>query len=229
MKKAIRQWAKDDRPREKLIEKGVEALSNAELIASLIGSGNKAESAVDLSKRILNDQQNNWENLGKLTVKELMQYKGIGEAKAISIIAALEIGRRRNTAKALAPKTIKSSKEAFDLLYPQLADKTQEEFWLIALRKNTIIDLELIQKGGLDHAMIDIRLLLKYLLNKNATGFIIAHNHPSGHLQPSKADKQITEKIKKAATLLDIQLLDHLIIAGKNYYSFADHHLLQEL
>ncbi len=226
MKKTIRYWAKDDRPREKLVEKGVDVLSNAELMAILIGSGNREESAVDLAKRILNNHQNNWEQLAKLDLKDLMQYKGIGQAKAISIVAALEIGRRRNAAKALAQKTIKSSEEAYKLFAPQLADKNREEFWLVALRKNTIISLEHLQKGGLDSALIDIRLLLKRLLEKNATGFIIAHNHPSGNLLPSPADKQITQKIKNAASLLDLQLLDHLIIAGKNYYSFADQQLL---
>ncbi len=226
MKKTIRHWAKDDRPREKLVEKGVDVLSNAELMAILIGSGNREESAVDLAKRILNNHQNNWEQLAKLDLIDLMQYKGIGQAKAISIVAALEIGRRRNAAKALAQKTIKSSEEAYKLFAPQLADKNREEFWLVALRKNTIISLEHLQKGGLDSALIDIRLLLKRLLEKNATGFIIAHNHPSGNLLPSPADKQITQKIKNAASLLDLQLLDHLIIAGKNYYSFADQQLL---
>jgi len=226
MKTPINQWSKDDRPREKLLQKGVSALSDAELIAILIGSGNTDESAVGLSQRILKDAGYNLHNLARLSLKELMQYKGIGEAKAISIVAALEIGRRRNLSKAMARKTVKSSLEAFELLSPHLSDKNREEFWLILMKKNTVTAVEQLQEGGLDSAMVDIRLLLKQLLDKNATGFIIAHNHPSGNLAASQADKDLTQKVKAAAELLNIQLLDHLIIAGTHYLSFADEQIL---
>jgi len=226
MKRPITQWSKDDRPREKLLEKGVAALSNAELIAILIGSGNTTETAVGLSQRILSDVDNDLHRLAQLSLTELMQYKGIGEAKAISIIAALEIGRRRNLSKALERKTVSSSQEAFELLAPNLSDKTKEEFWVILMKKNTVTGVEQLHQGGLDSAVVDIRLLIKRLLEKNATGFIIAHNHPSGNLTASRSDIDLTKKIKEAAKLMNMQLLDHLIIAGMKYFSFADEGIL---
>ena len=222
----INKWSEDDRPREKLVKKGVNALSDAELIAILIGSGSRSESAVELSKKILNNAGNNLDNLGSFTIKNLMQFKGIGQAKAISIIAALEIGRRHSLTKALQRKTIKSSQDAFELLSPNLSDKTLEEFWLILMKKDSVIDIEQIHKGGLDSSLVDIRLLMKRLLEKNATGFIIAHNHPSGNLTASPSDQNLTQKIKAAANLLNLQLLDHLIIANTNYFSFSDAQIL---
>ncbi len=226
MKIPINQWSKDDRPREKLLHKGVAALSDAELIAILIGSGNREESAVALSQRILKDAGNNWNQLAKLSLKDLMTYKGIGEAKAISIVAALEIGRRRNLSEALDRKEVKSSRDAFDLLAPNLSDKSVEEFWVIYMRKNTVIGVQQLHQGGLDNSLVDIRMLLKSLLDKEATDFIVAHNHPSGSLHPSESDRKLTRKIKEAVNYLDIHLLDHLIVAGNDYYSFADHHEL---
>ena len=226
MKRPITQWSKDDRPREKLLEKGVAALSNAELIAILIGSGNTTETAVGLSQRILSDVDNDLHRLAQLSLTELMQYKGIGEAKAISIIAALEIGRRRNLSKALERKTVSSSQEAYELLAPNLSDKNKEEFWVILMKKNTVTGVEQLHQGGLDSAVVDIRLLIKRLLEKNATGFIIAHNHPSGNLTASRSDKDLTKKIKEAAQLMNLQMLDHLIIAGMKYFSFADEGIL---
>ena len=226
MKIPINQWSKDDRPREKLLQKGVAALSNAELIAILIGSGNREASAVGLSQIILNDAANNWHQLAKWSLNDLMQYKGIGEAKAISILAALEIGRRRNLSEALVQKTIRSSQEAFNLLAPNMTDKSIEEFWVIIMKKNTVSGIEQVHQGGLDSSLVDIRLLLKLLLEKEATAFIVAHNHPSGNLQASEADRNLTRKIKAAVAYLNIQLLDHLIIAGNSYYSFADHNAL---
>ncbi len=226
MKIPINQWSKDDRPREKLLQKGVAALSNAELIAILIGSGNREASAVGLSQIILNDAANNWHQLAKWSLNDLMQYKGIGEAKAISILAALEIGRRRNLSEALEQKTIRSSQEAFNLLAPNMTDKSIEEFWVIIMKKNTVSGIEQVHQGGLDSSLVDIRLLLKLLLEKEATAFIVAHNHPSGNLQASEADRNLTRKIKAAVAYLNIQLLDHLIIAGNSYYSFADHNAL---
>ena len=226
MKIPINQWSKDDRPREKLLKKGVAALSNAELIAILIGSGNRETSAVGLSQIILNDAANNWHQLAKWSLNDLMQYKGIGEAKAISILAALEIGRRRNLSEALEQKTIRSSQEAFNLLAPNMTDKSVEEFWVIIMKKNTVTGIEQVHQGGLDSSLVDIRLLLKLLLEKEATAFIVAHNHPSGNLQASEADRNLTRKIKAAVAYLNLQLLDHLIIAGNSYYSFADHNAL---
>lgn len=218
----ITQWSLDDRPREKLIAKGVDALSDAELIAILMGSGNREDSAVELAKKILKSAANNLNELGKFSIKELTKFKGIGEAKAISIIAALELGRRRNLSQALAKKRIGSSQEAFEIFHPKLADKNKEEFWVLGLKKNTVNFIEKINSGGLDTSLVDIRILMKKLLDKEATAFIVAHNHPSGNLNSSKSDQKITHKIKEAANLLNIQFLDHLIIAGDNYYSFAD-------
>jgi len=226
MKIPINQWAADDRPREKLLQKGVNTLSDAELIAVLIGSGNREESAVDLSKRILASAQNNLDVLGRFSLEELMQFKGIGEAKAVSIIAALELGRRRNILKAQERKQIRSSKDAFELLAPHLSDKKNEEFWIIYLKKNRVGGTVQISQGGLDASLVDIRLLMKLLLEKEATAFIMAHNHPSGNQQPSESDIQLTGRVKEAAKLMNLQLLDHLIVTGKDYYSFIDHGVL---
>ena len=222
----ITQWSIDDRPREKLLKKGVDALSNAELIAILIGSGNRDESAVELAKRILSEANNNLNELGKYTIKNLMKFKGIGQAKAISIIAALELGRRRNLSDALQRPEILSSKDAFELLYPKLADKNIEEFWVIILRKNKVLGMERISSGGLDASMVDIRLLIKTLLDKEATAFIVAHNHPSGNKNPSKSDINLTSKIKEASQIMNLQLLDHLILAKDDYFSFVDERIL---
>ncbi len=223
---SIHQWPENDRPREKLLNKGVNALSDAELIAILIGSGNREESAVDLSKRILSDTENNLNRLGSFSVQDLTKYKGIGQAKAISIVAALELGRRRNLSEALEQKEIRSSQDAFRLLSPQLSDKKTEEFWVIYMKKNSVSGISQISQGGLDTSLVDIRLLMKFLLEKEATAFIIAHNHPSGNLKPSHSDKELTRKIKEAAQLLNLQLLDHLIVGNKKYFSFTDENLL---
>ncbi len=222
----ITKWSLDDRPREKLLQKGVESLSNAELIAILIGSGSREISAVDLSKQILSDVQNNLNELGKYSIKDLMKFKGIGEAKAISIISALELGRRRNLSGALQQPEIHSSKEAFNILHPILSDLNLEEFWAILLRKNKVIKVRKISTGGLDASMVDIRLLMKTLLENDATSFIVAHNHPSGNRNPSVNDKNLTNKIKDASKVLNIQFLDHIIIAKNQYFSFVDEAIL---
>jgi len=226
MKIPINQWAADDRPREKLLQKGVDSLSDAELIAILIGSGNKQESAVDLSKRILASARNNLENLGQYSVRNLQQFKGIGQAKAISIVAALELGRRRNILKSQEQKQIRSSKDAFEILAPYFIDKTKEEFRVIYMKKNLVRGIEKISQGGLDASIVDIRILMKLLLEKEATAFIIAHNHPSGNLQASRSDIELTKRIQEAGKLMNMQLLDHLIIAGNEYYSFIDNGIL---
>lgn len=224
---SIKNWADDDKPREKLVQKGRSILSDAELIAILIGSGSRYESAVALSKRILASTNNNLNELGKLTVKQLMQFKGIGEAKAVTISAALEIGRRRRGEAVQKVSKINSSKDVFELLQPILGELPHEEFWIIYLNNsNKILHKEQLSKGGITGTLVDIRLVLKQALEFSAVGLVLAHNHPSATLKPSAADKQITIKLKAAAEALDIKILDHLIITEKAYFSFADEKLL---
>ena len=222
-KMTIKSWALDDRPREKLLSKGKSALSNAELIAILIGSGSKEESAVDLSKRILNTVGGNINQLAKMSVEKLMTFRGIGEAKAISILTALELGARRENEPKIDIIKISSSKEVFTLMKPLLHDKPYEEFWIIYLNNsNKILAKQLCSMGGITSTVVDVRLLYKRALELSAVGIIVCHNHPSGNVQPSIADRELTDKIKQAGDSLDIQLLDHLIIGEKSYFSFAD-------
>ena len=223
----IKNWALNDRPREKLLQKGKLALSDAELIAILIGSGNTDESAVELSKKILSKTNNNLNQLGKLSAKQLMVHKGIGEAKAISIIAAMELGRRRRTEDAMELVKIASSNSVFELLQPILGELPHEEFWILYLNNaNKIIEKLPISKGGITGTLVDVRITLKKALELGATGLILAHNHPSGNLNPSEADKQLTNKLKIAAESIDIKVLDHLIVTEKSYFSFADEGLM---
>jgi len=223
----IKNWSPDDQPREKLRDKGQSSLSDAELIAILIGSGNKSESAVDLSKRILASTDNNLNALGKLSLKQLMKFKGIGEAKAISIAAALELGRRRRGETALRNNKITSSASVFELMQPVLGDLQHEEFWIVYLNNsNNVIQKTQLSKGGITGTLVDIRLVLRHALEFGATGLILVHNHPSGTLKPSEADKQLTQKLSSAAHSLDIKVLDHLIITQKAYFSFADANIL---
>lgn len=220
---SIKNWSQDDRPREKLLHKGKSTLSDAELVAILIGSGSRDESAVALCKRILASSNNNLNQLGKLSINQLMTFKGIGEAKAITIIAALELGRRRRGEDALKQEKITSSASAFELLQPILGDLPHEEFWIIYMNNsNKVIQKSQLSKGGITGTLVDVRLVLKTALEVGATGLLLAHNHPSGTLKPSTADKQITEKLKKAALSLDIKVLDHIIITETTYFSFAD-------
>jgi DNA repair protein RadC len=224
---SIKNWCQDDQPREKLLYKGKSALSDAELVAILIGSGNREESAVALCKRVLASTDNNLSELGKLSIKQLMEFKGIGEAKAITIIAALELGRRRRGEEALEKKKITSSASVFELLQPIIGELQHEEFWIIYLNNsNKVIQKNQLSKGGITGTLVDVRLVLKNALEVGATGIILAHNHPSGTLKPSEADKQITQKLKVAAQSLDIKVLDHLIITEKAYFSFADESIL---
>ncbi|WP_203258053.1 RadC family protein [Hyunsoonleella ulvae] len=223
----IKDWNQDDQPREKLSQKGKLALSDAELVAILIGSGNKDESAVALCKRILASVNNNLSALGRLTVKQLMQFKGIGEAKAVTIAAALELGRRRRGEEALEKKKITSSTSVFELMQPIIGELEHEEFWVIYLNNsNKVIQKNQISKGGITGTLVDVRLVMKNALEVGATGLILSHNHPSGTLKPSEADKKITQKLKSAALDLDIRVLDHLIITEKAYFSFADKNIL---
>ena len=224
---SIKNWSQDDRPREKLLNKGKAALSDAELVAILIGSGSKNESAVSLCQRILASVENNLSQLGKLSVKQLMEFKGIGEAKAITIAAALELGRRRRGEEALEKSKITSSESVFELMQPIIGELEHEEFWIIYLNNsNKVIQKHQLSKGGITGTLVDVRLVLKNALELGATGLILAHNHPSGTLKPSEADKQITQKLKQAALSLDIKVLDHLIITEKAYFSFADESIM---
>lgn len=221
--KGIRSWAEDDRPREKLLLKGKSVLSDAELIAILIGSGSAEETAVSLSKRILQSLNNNLSALGKLSVKDLTQFKGIGEAKAISIIAALELGRRRIDSEPEKRVKISDSQSAFDTIYPHLGDLGHEEFWVIFLnRANAVIGKQNISKGGISGTVVDPKVVFKMAVQFPASAIILAHNHPSGNLKPSQADHQLTRKLKDAGKALDIPVLDHLIIGERDYFSFVD-------
>lgn len=221
--KGIRSWAEDDRPREKLLLKGKSALSDAELIAILIGSGSAEETAVDLSKRILQSLNNQLSELAKLSVKDLMKFKGIGEAKAISIIAALELGRRRKDSEPEKRVKITDSQTAFDTIYPHLGDLNHEEFWVIFLnRANQVIGKQNVSKGGVSGTVVDPKVVFKMAVQFPASAIILAHNHPSGNLKPSQADHQLTRKLKEAGKSLDIPVLDHLIIGDRSYLSFVD-------
>jgi DNA repair protein RadC len=223
----IKSWALDDRPREKLVAKGKTALSDAELIAILIGSGNREESAVGLSKRILKSINGSINELAKLSVEKLIQFKGIGEAKAISIITALELGKRRQLEVALEKPKITSSKDVANVMQPIIGDLEHEEFWVLFLNNsNKVVAKSQISKGGLTATIVDIRLVFKRALELASVGIIVCHNHPSGKLKPSNADNQLTQKIKEAGVTLDIKLLDHLIITEKAYFSFADEGIL---
>ncbi|MFD1601541.1 DNA repair protein RadC [Flavobacterium artemisiae] len=218
----ITDWSEDDKPREKLMLKGREALSDAELIAILIGSGSRDESAVSLSKRIL-ASAGNLNTLGKMSITNLMQFKGVGEAKAISIVAALELGRRQRSEDALQFKKITSSKAVFEIMQPIIGELPHEEFWVLFLNNsNKVISKSQLSKGGIAGTVVDLRLVFKLALENGATGLILCHNHPSGELNPSNADKQITKKIKTAGEILDVKVLDHLIITESKYYSFVD-------
>ncbi|HUH46901.1 MAG TPA: DNA repair protein RadC [Arenibacter sp.] len=224
---SIKNWSDDDKPREKLVHKGRSVLSDAELIAILIRSGSRNESAVELSKRILASVNNNLNELGNLSLQQLMQFKGIGEAKAISIIASLEIGRRRRGEKAPRITAIGSSKSVYELLQPKMGELPHEEFWIVYLNNsNKVLFAGQQSKGGITGTLVDVRLVLKRALELGAVALILAHNHPSGTLRPSEADKQITKKLKSASEVLDIKVLDHLIITQKEYFSFADEGLL---
>lgn len=219
----IKSWAEEDRPREKLIGKGRHILTEAELIAILIGSGSRDETAVELSKRILASVDNNLNELGKLTVQELNRFKGVGDAKAISIIAALELGRRRKNTEIIKREKITSSKDVFEMMKPSMMDLPHEEFWLLMLnRANSVIKKELISRGGVAGTVVDTKIIFKTAVDNHASSIIICHNHPSGNLKPSEADLKITKNIKEAGKIMEIALLDHLIITENGFYSFVD-------
>ena len=224
---SIKNWNEDDRPREKMLQKGRIALSDAELVAILIGSGSRNESAVSLSQRILAAANNNLGELGKFSISELTKFKGIGEAKAIAIVAAMELGRRRRSGDALERKKISSSRDAYEIVQPIIGELPHEEFWILYLNNsNKVMKTGQISKGGITGTIVDARVVYREALQIGAIGFILPHNHPSGSLKPSQSDIQLTKKLKLAGESLDIKVLDHLIITEKAYFSFADEHLL---
>jgi DNA repair protein RadC len=219
----INQWAEDDRPREKFLLKGKSSLSDSELLAILIGSGSRNESAVQLCQRILASTNNNLNQLGKISVNQLTNFKGIGEAKAISIAAALELGRRRRAEESIELKKITSSKMVFEIMQPIIGELPHEEFWILYLNNsNKVIHKAQLSKGGLTGTVVDVRLIFKTAFEHNAISIILTHNHPSGKLQASEADIQITKKIKEASKHLEINVLDHIIITENGFYSFND-------
>ncbi len=223
----IKAWAEDDRPREKLLLKGRSALSDAELIAILLGSGSRELTAVDLAKHILSSTGNRLNDLARLQVADLCKFKGIGEAKAISIVAALELGRRRREEEAVQKSKITSSRDIYELLSATLADIDHEEFWIILLnRSNNVKDKVCISRGGISGTVVDARLVFKPALEQLASGIILCHNHPSGNLKPSDADRKLTAKLVECGKVFDISVTDHLIFTDHGYFSFADEGLI---
>lgn len=219
----IKDWAVEDRPREKMQKKGIGSLSDAELIAILLRSGNSDETAVTVAQRLLTLAQNNLNELGKFSLHQITQIKGIGEAKAITVLAALELGRRRKAVEAINRERVTSSHDVVEIFQPMLADLPHEEFWALLLNKaNKVIDKVRVSQGGVAGTVVDVRIIVKTAVEKLASSIIIAHNHPSGNPKPSDKDIAITKKLKDAANLFDISILDHLIITDNECYSFAD-------
>ncbi len=223
-KLTIREWSEDDRPREKMASKGANSLSDAELLAILIGSGNTEESAVELSRRILNESHNNLNELARMSINEMCKrFKGIGPAKAITIMAALELAKRRKMSDVLERKKISSSHDLYELFEPILIDLHHEEFWVALLDgANKVIDIKRLTQGGIQQTVVDIKMLLKLALEKSAVSVAVAHNHPSGQNFPSGEDDKVTRRVKEGCAAVDLRLLDHIIIARGKYYSFAD-------
>lgn len=219
----IKSWAEDDRPREKLIAQGQRALSDAELIAIIINSGSRDETAVELARRILMASHNNLNELSRLNVNDFKKFKGMGPAKAVSLVAALELGRRKKGEEAPKVTKIESSKDIFNIMHPLLSDLRHEEFWIIYLnRAHKVIRHEQLSSGGITGTIVDNKIILKNAIDLMASAVVLCHNHPSGNLKPSTADIEITKKMVQAGKILDISVLDHVIIAGNAYYSFAD-------
>jgi DNA repair protein RadC len=226
--KSIKDWASEDRPREKLVQKGADSLSNAELLAILINTGTPSRSALDIAKDILVQSDQNLLEMGKLSLSDIKKIKGIGEKKAVTLLASLELGKRRQFALALERPKIVSSTDSFNLLLSYFLDKTVEEFYVLFLNAgNRLLRIEPISNGGITSTVVDCRVIFKKAFElSGVTQIVLAHNHPSGNLTPSEPDKRLTEKVKEGGKLLDIKLLDHLIIAGNQFFSFADHALL---
>lgn len=219
----ITQWAEEDRPREKMMMHGASALSNAELLAILIGSGNAEESAVELMRKVLKDYHNNLNELGKASIDDLCRYKGIGSAKAISILAASELGKRRKEEAVKERVTILSSKDVYDCFYPLMCDLPTEEFWVLMLNQaSKIIDKVKISAGGLSATAVDVRCILREALVKRASAIVLCHNHPSGNIRPSKEDDLLTRHVAQASECMDIRLVDHIILTDGAFYSYSD-------
>jgi DNA repair protein RadC len=226
-KRSIKSWAEDDRPREKLLLKGVEALSDAELIAILLGSGSRNETAVDLAKKILTTFRDNVNDLGRASIADFLQFKGVGEAKAVTLLAALELGRRRQKEAASTLKIVDSSRNAYDYLKSTLEDLDHEQFWLVMLnRANRVIGMHRVSVGGVSGTVVDPKLVFRAALERKASAVILAHNHPSGANKPSQADINLTKKLVQAGKLLEISIHDHIIVTPTGYYSFSDHGML---
>jgi DNA repair protein RadC len=226
-KLCIKDWAIDDRPREKMQNKGIDALSNAELIAILIGSGSRNETAVELARKLLDNNNNSLNDLAKCSINDLKKFKGIGEAKAISIVTALELGKRRKIDHIVERGKITSSNDVFEIFGHLLGDLPHEEFWILLLnRANVIIDKVKVSQGGISGTVIDVRIILKTAIEKQASSIILCHNHPSGNTKPSENDSSLTNKLKDAGKLMDIAVLDHLIVTYNSYFSFADEGLM---
>jgi len=224
---SIRNWAEDDRPREKFMLKGRHSLSDAELLAILIGSGNRKDSALDLAKKILGSNKENLLELSKAGINDLIRIRGIGHARAIVILAALELGRRRETADVIVKQKITSSKQAYEIFRSVMGNRPYEEFWIILLNKaNHIIRQSNISEGGISGTVVDPRKIFKIALDYRASSIILGHNHPSGEVRPSEADNRITKKIREAGSLLDVAVLDHLILGEDRFYSYADEGVL---
>ena len=223
----IKSLAEDDRPREKLATMGRHALSDAELMAIILSSGNRAETAVQLAQRMLSENNNNINQLAKLSLTDLKKYKGVGTVKAINIAAAFELGRRRKESESIEKPKITSSRTAYEILHKRLSDLPHEEFWILILdRANQVVKEVYLSKGGISGTVVDVRLICRSAIENNASGVIIAHNHPSGQVLPSEQDRSITRKLKEALRLLDVSLLDHLIIGDQKYCSFSDEGLM---
>ncbi|MDA7502114.1 DNA repair protein RadC [Chitinophagales bacterium] len=221
--KGIKNWSEEDRPRERLLQKGARDLSDAELIAILLGSGSQKETAVDLAKRMLAKFDHNLKDLGKMGAKDLQQFRGVGAAKAATMLASFELGKRRQSNQATHLPQIKSSKDAYEIMQATLGELPHEEFWILLLnRANKVMGRERISVGGVAGTIADIKIILKRAIDCLASSIILLHNHPSGNLRPSMADERLTKKVDQAAKLMDIAVLDHLIISDEGYYSFAD-------
>ena len=224
---SIKNWAEEDRPREKLLRNGASALTETELLAIVFGSGTRNLSAIDLAKKIFAGSGNNLNELGKYSISDFRKIKGIGEAKAVSLVAVFELGRRRLLAEARMKSSIRSSKEIFNLMHPRLGDLNHEEFWAIYLNnKNAVVGEKQISSGGLTQTVVDTKIVARYAIDMLATGIILCHNHPSENPNPSMEDKKLTSQINEAVKLIDCRLLDHIIISGATYYSFCDEGLL---
>lgn len=223
MKNTIKQWAEEDRPREKMLQKGCSALTDTELLAIIIGSGTQNESAVDLAKKVMASANNNLNELGQFTINDLKKIKGIGQVKAITLQAMFELGKRRTVAEVRKNDSITSSKEIFLYMQPKIGDLRHEEFWVIYLNNShAILGTKMISSGSVTNTLVDTKIIASYAISFMATGVILCHNHPSGNCRPSQEDKKITIKVIEAMKLLDCELIDHVIVSGNNYYSFTD-------